>query len=127
MIKVLLIEDDDRVREALEIVLRTHDCEVRAAENGMSGLTLFDTWNPDVVVTDIIMPEVEGIEAIMTIRRRAPEAAIVAISGGPRIASIDYLPMAKALGADVVLRKPVKGDELFAAIDAALASHAPQG
>jgi DNA-binding response OmpR family regulator len=125
MIKVLLIEDDVRVREALELVLRTRDCEVRAAEDGTKGLTLFDLWIPDVVVTDIVMPHVEGIEAIMTIRRRAPETAIVAISGGSRTTGVDYLAMAKKLGADAILRKPIKGDELFAAIDAARASHGP--
>lgn len=125
MIKVLLIEDDFRVREALEIVLRSRDCDVRVAEDGRKGLTLFDAWRPDVVVTDILMPEVEGIEAIMTIRRRAPDVPIVAISGGSRIAGGDYLPIAKSLGADVTLQKPIKGDQLLAAIEAARAARAP--
>jgi DNA-binding response OmpR family regulator len=121
--KVLLIEDDVRVRETLEIILCRHDHDVRVALDGQQGLALFAAWKPDVVVTDIIMPEVEGIETIMTIRRQAPDAAIVAMSGGTRLAATDYLEIAKELGADVTLRKPIRSEELLAAIDAACESH----
>jgi DNA-binding response OmpR family regulator len=123
MIKVLLIDDDERVRDALSVVLRRHDFEVAVASDGDEGLKVFDNWHPDVVVSDILMPNKEGLETIMALRRRAPDVSIVAISGGSRMGKIDFLAMARDLGADRVLLKPLTGSDLIAAIDAACNAH----
>lgn len=74
-----------------------------------------------MVVTDILMPQKEGIETIMELRRRDPAPKIIAISGGDRTGIADYLSMAKRLGADCVLRKPFRIGELTKAINALMA------
>ena len=82
------------------------------AADGAAGVTAFRQENPDAVVTDIIMPEQEGIETIVTIRRERPETKIIAISGGGRLSNVELLRMARLLGADDVLPKPFCAQEL---------------
>lgn len=110
--KILVIDDDDRIRRMVAKVLIADGHQVTCVENGIAGVAAHRREKPDVVVTDIIMPEQEGIETIVTIRRERPEAKIIAISGGGRMADIELLRMARLLGADDVIAKPFRAEEL---------------
>src|SRR5690606_37152794 len=106
MASILLMDDDAIVRESLEHALTRAGHAVIAASDGRQGLRCYRENAVDLVVTDILMPEMEGIETIMAIRRENPRARIVAISGGGRTRSMDLLDVAEEFGADRVLRKP---------------------
>jgi DNA-binding response OmpR family regulator len=112
--KILIIEDDSAVRNFINISLKAENHTVVEADNGLNGLKLLQD-NPDieVVITDIIMPEKEGIETIIAIKKQYPAVKILAISGGGKLDSENYLVMAKALGAHKTLKKPFKGSELL--------------
>ena len=77
------------------------------------------------MVTDIIMPEVDGIGLILALRKRAPGMRVIAISGGGRTQNMDFLRMAKALGAHLVLAKPFTAEEIQQAVDSVLTPEAP--
>ena len=112
--KVLVIDDDHLVRYTLSRILQRSGYDVVTASDGRRGMLLLREEHPDVVVTDIIMPEQEGIDTIIQIRRERPSIKIIAISGGGRIRNIDFLQMAHSLGADDVIRKPFEANELLA-------------
>jgi CheY-like chemotaxis protein len=114
--KVLVIDDDHLVRYALSKVLSSYGYEVVTAADGKRGMIVLREEHPDVVVTDIIMPEQEGIDTIIQIRRERPGVKIIAISGGGRIRNIDFLEMAQSLGADEVLAKPFESEELLSCL-----------
>jgi DNA-binding response OmpR family regulator len=76
---------------------------------------MFERASPQLVITDIIMPNKEGIETIMAIRSRGSKTPIIAISGGGRIGNADFLQMASRLGANEILAKPFNPQELVAA------------
>lgn len=116
MTRIVLIDDDPHFRLMLAETLRALGHDVREAENGAQGLEAVRADPPEVVVTDIIMPEIEGIETIFTLRRSHPEVRIVAISGGGRISAEEHLHMAQSLGACAVLAKPFSAEEIQAAI-----------
>lgn len=117
MAKVLLVDDDDDVRYALGKYLRRAGHEIVEAANGKAALILLATDRFDTVVTDIIMPDADGIELTIAVAREYPALPVIAISGGGRGNRMDYLRMAKGLGAKATLPKPVDPDELLALID----------
>jgi len=121
MARIVVIDDEDLILEALTTILTQSGHQVRTANNGKAGLAAIRAERPDVVITDIIMPEMEGIETIRGIRALVPDMPIVAMSGGGRIAAVDLLAMASELGARVVLAKPFGREQLLAAIEACLA------
>ena len=88
--------------------------ETLTAENGRKGLRVLDSCSPDLVVTDIVMPEMEGIGAILQIKRRPRPPKIIAISGAGPGGRRDYLSWAKHLGADEVLAKPFRMSQILA-------------
>jgi CheY-like chemotaxis protein len=90
--------------------------EVEIALNGREGMELFKKNVPDLLVTDIIMPEMEGLETIFALRSKYPKLKIIAISGGGRISPSGYLPGAKLLGADMVFEKPLVQKEFLQAV-----------
>ena len=109
---VLLIEDDVDVLDTLADVLELEGYVPLLAANGREGLTLFETQDPALVITDLLMPEKEGIETIIEMRRLRPDAKIIAISGGGLLKNMDFLEMATKLGATAILRKPFEPDDL---------------
>ena len=115
-VKVLVIDDDALVRGALQSALSAHGHEVACAEDGKRGLVIFSEAPPDLLITDIIMPEQEGIETIIQIRKMALDLPIIAISGGGRVRATDVLRMARSFGADAVLEKPFTADALLATV-----------
>ena len=116
--KILVIDDDQLVRFALSRLLRSQGHEVSVAVDGARGLDQVERDPPDIVITDIIMPEQEGFETIVKLRRSRPALKIVAISGGYRVGNRDVLSMARALGADEVIAKPFDPDDLMTKLTA---------
>lgn len=104
---ILVIDDDDQFRLMLRRVLEKEGYDVFEATNGKEGINAFRRLQTDLVITDIIMPEVEGVETIISLRKEFPGVKIAAISGGGRNAPDGYLVMAKKLGAELVMEKPI--------------------
>jgi len=115
--KVLVVNDDPLVRRTVLRMPRFGGHQVLEADNGASGLRLFRDQEPDLVITDIIMPEQEGLGTIMIMRRERPEIKVITISGGGRVGSVDVLEAAKALGAACVIAKPFDFEELLERIN----------
>jgi len=113
MAKILLVDDDELVRYVISKVLRKAEHEVLEAENGKQALKILINENVDILITDIIMPEIEGIELIMRLKKSHPDLPIIAISGGSRMVDTGYLSSAKSLGAFATLEKPFDEQELL--------------
>jgi len=125
MVRLLLIDDDVDVRTALALWLRRHGHDVVEAGDGGEGLKRLETETFDLVVTDIIMPDVEGIETIMRIRKGFPDLPVIAISGGGSGEPSQTLRPASRLGAHATLRKPFRPSVLGETIDRLLRGEAP--
>ncbi|MEN7972571.1 MAG: response regulator [Verrucomicrobiota bacterium] len=119
--KILVIDDDESICNVFSRFLCGKGHEVVCASNGRKGLQVFDAEKPDLVVTDIMMPESDGLEVVMAIREREDRVPVIAISGGMRTLPIDFLPLAKKFGASKVLYKPVELEDLLAAIEEVMA------
>lgn len=119
MAHILVIDDDDALREAVQLGLQRMGHRVTTAENGKVGLERFDAEAADLVITDLIMPEQEGVETIMQLRRRNPKARIIAMSGGGPRAGV-YLGICERLGVACTLAKPFMMDDLHKAVTNAL-------
>lgn len=117
MVKVLVIEDEKAVRKLVGRMLESRDHTMIEASDGVQGLQAFQEEKPDVVVTDIIMPNADGLEVIRKIMEWEPEAKIIAISGGGRVEERTYLNYAKKFGAQAILAKPFEPDELLSLIE----------
>jgi CheY-like chemotaxis protein len=124
MARILVIDDDDQVREMLRQMIRNAGHEVEVAADGDVGMAMYRDNPADLIVTDIIMPEKDGWEAIVELRRDYPAVKIIAISGGARVGPYSYLAIAKRFGAQKVFAKPIEKTELLQAIGELLA--APQ-
>jgi DNA-binding response OmpR family regulator len=110
---VLIIDDDPAVLHSLQTVLEAHDFRVLTARNGHHGLQVFRDRSPAVVVTDIMMPEQDGIGAMLQMRRERRDVKIIAMSGSGYFDGWDYLAVAEQLGADAVFRKTLDTDPLI--------------
>ena len=120
--RLLVIDDDNLVRAALTDMLQTAGFEVVTASNGRLGLDLLDATPVDAIITDILMPEQEGLETIREARQRFPDIRILAISGGGAGGGeTQLLRFAESFGADQTLPKPFTGSQLVAAVRALLA------
>jgi DNA-binding response OmpR family regulator len=101
--------------------------EVTLAANGSEGILAYRRHPPDVVITDLVMPDKEGFETIADLRREHPGARIVAMSGGGRISGSSYLATARLLGVGALLPKPFDTRTLLAAVDGATKASEPDG
>ncbi len=117
---ILVIDDDDLVRRTIVMTLSKADYEVEEASDGAIGLQAVSETSFDLVITDILMPNKEGIETIRELRRGNSDLKIIAISGGDRRGG-SFLDMAEKLGADRTLRKPFRPQELLAGVAEVLA------
>lgn len=117
---VILVIDDDAAMRRLMVRTLSDQYRVIEAENGQEGLKLLDLEKPDLVITDILMPQKEGIETIREVQDRAPGTKIIAISGGGMSHNLMFLDVARAFGADAVLAKPFRPNQLIEAVDKAL-------
>ncbi|HKT18215.1 MAG TPA: response regulator [Stellaceae bacterium] len=116
MKKILIIDDNDAVRSTMARILDLAGYETVTAGDGNEGLARMRAERPDLIITDIIMPEKEGIETIRSILAEQPDAKIVAVSGGGRHGTLDFLSAARKLGAAEVLQKPFEPDELVTSV-----------
>ncbi|MDP2173335.1 MAG: response regulator [Candidatus Cloacimonadaceae bacterium] len=120
MAKILVVEDDNSFRNVLVQMLEKAGYEVKQAEDGNRALAICETWEPDVVLTDIIMPDKEGLETIQELLNCKSDIKIIAMSGGGKFGPDSYLPLAKKLGAKAALHKPFMRDELLSTISRVL-------
>ena len=114
---ILLVEDDKDLREVLKISLSRRGFKVFEAENGKEAIIRFKPSITELVVTDLIMPEEDGLKVIMQCREKKPALKIIAISGGGKAGPASYLNLAKALGADAIFSKPFSLNDLISKIE----------
>ncbi|MBI5386149.1 MAG: response regulator [Verrucomicrobia bacterium] len=117
MAKILLIDDCDPFRRVAHVGLTRAGHEVHAAGSGAEALNCFPQVKPDLVITDLLMPDMDGLTTISELRRVDPKVPVIAVSGGGRICADQYLRIAKNLGAVRLLTKPFALEALTGAID----------
>ncbi len=106
MPRILVIEDEPLLRQMIGIALSKANYVVVECEDGRKGIEAHEKQPVDLVITDLIMPEMEGIETIRCLRKLSPTLPIIAISGGGRVTPESYLSIARRMGATKVLAKP---------------------
>ena len=112
--KILVIDDDDQLRELLITILGAENYIVYYASNGKDGIIIYDNESPDLVITDIIMPEKQGIEVIIHIRSGCgSKIPIIAMTGKPVGVGDVFLQYAGQLGANIILNKPFTKKEIL--------------
>lgn len=121
MSRILLVDDDELLRSMLRIAIGKMGHTVVEAANGNEALARCTEEVPELVLTDIIMPEREGLETIGQMRQRYPKLRIIAMSGGSRLYASDVLKAAKLMGACDILEKPFTNQQLASALETALA------
>jgi CheY-like chemotaxis protein len=114
MARILIIDDDESMRYLLRQMLEPEGYTVFEAADGAAGLRLVRQERPELVMTDIFMPEQDGLETILMLKREFPTVKIVVMSAGGRYGMLSYLEMARKLGADLVLKKPFTKEALLA-------------
>ncbi len=112
MSKILVVEDDPGLRRVLLSALQNAGYDVHAVENGRDALRAVRERAPAVVITDIVMPDSDGLEVIRLLRTNHPRIRIIAMSGGGIICGTTYLEIARLLGAHAILRKPILPSDL---------------
>ena len=117
MARILVIDDEEGLRMIVREILESAGHEVLLAGDGQQGLELQRTERADLVITDIFMPQKEGIETIIELRQEFPGIKIIAMSGGGALRTLDYLPAAQEFGALRTLSKPFEAAVLLATVD----------
>ncbi|NOZ62184.1 MAG: response regulator [Calditrichaeota bacterium] len=116
MKRILVIDDDEFFREMLHAMIEREGYEVDEAEDGEVGIEKHKKKQFDLIITDIIMPNKEGIGTIMELRSDYPDVKIIAVSGGGRVVPNSYLHIAEKLGAHKTMTKPFERKELISSI-----------
>lgn len=113
---ILIIEDDNELREMLKVALQRRNYIIMEAENGKEAISHFKPSVTDLVITDLIMPEEDGLKVVIKLREIKPAVKIIAISGGGKAGPGSYLNLAKALGADAIFSKPFSVHDMISKI-----------
>ena len=121
MKNILVIDDNEHILRMMCDLLHRSGYTVFSAINGAQGMKTYYSNTPVLVITDLIMPDKEGLEVIMELTRQEPRPKIIDISGGGRMEPQSYLPMADLLGADHVLEKPFHLAEFMDCVEKFLA------
>lgn len=124
MARILIIEDDVSMRHALRAALERRGHQVAEAGDGKAGLSVYQDTVFDLVVTDIIMPGMEGLETVMALKKFSPAIKIIAMSAGGKGSATDYLQLAARFGASRIVRKPFTAGEFMAVVDELLGGDA---
>ena len=127
MSRILIIDDNEDFSAALGKALNRAGYEVTRAHNGKVGLQLYRESKFDLVLSDILMPETDGLELIFALRKTDPEVPIIAMSGGGHGAAEHYLQVAGVSGANAMIRKPFSPDALIELVKTQLAVKALPG
>ena len=114
---IIVVDDEEQIRIMLRRMLEKEGYIIREASNGDIALKLQKEDPADLIITDIIMPDKEGIGTILELKNRYPDIKIFAMSGGGKNSPDHYLRMAKGFGVNKVFRKPFTREELLSAID----------
>lgn len=117
MAHILVIDDDSAIRNLFTQLLESRNYSVETAAEGKEGLAKMDARMPDLIITDILMPEMDGLELVQSIRDHHPGLPVIAISGGMQSAAINFLPFAKRFGASKVFQKPIELPDLLQAVE----------
>ena len=125
MARILVLDDDRLLREAVRALLESARYDVIEAADGDAGLRLYREQGADLVLVDIFMPERDGLEVIRTLRAKAPQALIIAMSGGGRLVKVDLLQAAARFGASRTLAKPFEPRTLLSAVHGLLHQREP--
>jgi DNA-binding NtrC family response regulator len=118
---ILIVDDEPGIRELLGIMLETCGYTVATAEDGIQAPKVMATRHIDLVITDLLMPERDGLEFITEVRKKYPGVKIIAMSGGGHIARDSYLRIAKTFGAHFLLEKPFSQSDVVGAVETVLA------
>ena len=121
MPRILVIDDEQYILLMLKKMLERAGYDVDIAINGEEGMRYYQKYPADLIITDIIMPEKEGLETIRELKSYNPDVKIIAISGGGRVDSKEYLESARLFGASKVFSKPFKQGEIINAVQELLA------
>lgn len=125
MPRILVIDDEQLLRSTVVTILTRGGYSVEEASDGQAGIAMFHKNPPDVVITDIFMPNRDGIEIIRELKHSSPQTKIIAMTGGGNMRMMEITSVAKVLGADLVLDKPFESESLLAAINAVLVTSPP--
>ena len=125
MARILLVDDDLTFRNLITLILRKESHEIHCADNGKDAAHLFKSDLFDLVITDLVMPEKEGLELIIELRNKGSGTKIIAMTGGGFHRADTYLSCAKAFGVTQTLFKPFTREALLTAIDIALFIDSP--
>ena len=117
MANILVIDDEQSIRKLLTLMLKKENHDIQTACDGKQGIRMAKELSPDLVITDLIMPEKEGLETIREIKEFNPDIKIIAISGGGVVQPEMYLKMAEKIGADHSFTKPVDTDSFLSAVN----------
>ncbi len=121
MHNILIIDDDFQIRTMLKKMFEREGFRVATAEDGRKGIKIYENSSIDLVITDLIMPEKEGIETIIALKKINNLVKIIAISGDKQVNLVSYLDMATKLGAQKAFTKPIKRATLIGAAKELLA------
>ena len=113
---ILVVDDDEAIRSLLKTILEREGYEVSSAADGKEAIRLFRRHPSDLIITDIIMPEQEGLKTIFDLRQEHPDVRIIAISGDGQYGLGEYLDAAAAFGADKTFSKPFDRTELVKSV-----------
>lgn len=116
--RILIMEDDESIRLALRKSLDRAGHEVFEAGNGAEGAAIYRVTPPDLIITDILMPDQDGVEALLDLRNHLPDVKIIVISGNAQ----EFLPIARDLGAHKTFAKPFQQSEIIEAVEELLPS-----
>ena len=119
MARILLVDDNDDFRWVLLGILAAESYDVTCAANGIEAIEHFLAQPFDLVITDLVMPEKEGLETIIELRKTDPQVRIIAMTGGSANAAV-YLHLANSFGVSKTLTKPFSRDDLLEAVSSAL-------
>jgi DNA-binding response OmpR family regulator len=125
MPRILVIDDEPLLRSTVVTILTREGFSVEEASDGAAGIAMFHKNPPDVVITDIFMPNRDGIEVIKELKRSYPRTKIIAMTGGGQTRMMEIASAANLLGADHILHKPFERESLLAAMHAALGTPSP--
>jgi len=113
---VLVVDDDETIIHLISALLTEINCDVISASNGLIALNILKEQAVDLVISDIIMPGMEGLELVRTVKRQYPDVSIISMSGFKASGQLDYLKHAQQFGADRVFTKPFEVQEFLSAV-----------
>lgn len=125
--KILLVDDEESIRKMVRTILGEECYEIAEAANGLEAQKQLGKQNFDLVITDVIMPDCDGIELVMSVRRKQPGLQVIVMSGGGRVRAGHYLDLAAKLGAACVFEKPFDTAVLRQTVQDLLSEPLPAG